>query len=69
MLCGQDDAHMHIGYFRGVDNADEIRDLILAQMRGMRDSGLGDPDEPAHITTVDGSSAADPAELRAVLTS
>jgi len=39
--------NMHLGYFRGVDNAAEIRDLILAQMRGMRDSGLGDPDEPA----------------------
>ena len=39
--------NMHLGYFRGVDNAEEIRDLILAQMRGMRDSGLGDPDETA----------------------
>jgi len=38
--------NMHIGYFRGVDNAEEIRDLILGRMRGMRDSGLGDPDEP-----------------------
>jgi membrane protein YdbS with pleckstrin-like domain len=39
--------NMHIGYFRGVDNAGEIRDLILGRMKGMRDSGLGDPDEPA----------------------
>jgi membrane protein YdbS with pleckstrin-like domain len=38
--------NMHIGYFRGVDNAGEIRDLILGRMKGMRDSGLGDPDEP-----------------------
>jgi membrane protein YdbS with pleckstrin-like domain len=38
--------NMHIGYFRGVDNADEIRDLILGRMRGLKDSGLGDPDEP-----------------------
>ncbi len=36
---------MHLGYFRGVDNAIEIRDLVLEQMRGRRDSGLGDPDE------------------------
>jgi len=41
--------NMHLGYFRGVDNAEEIRDLILRQMRGMRDSGLGDPDEPAAV--------------------
>ena len=40
--------NMHIGYFRGVDNAEEIRDLILGRMRGLKDSGLGDPDEPAH---------------------
>lgn len=38
--------NMHLGYFRGVDNAEEIRNLILVQMKGMRDSGLGDPDEP-----------------------
>lgn len=57
--------NMHIGYFRGVDNADEIRDLILVQMRGMRDSGLGDPDEPAHTPVVDRSSDTDPAELMA----
>jgi uncharacterized membrane protein YdbT with pleckstrin-like domain len=44
---GQPDAdNMHLGYFRGVDNAEEIRDLIQDRMRRLRDSGLGDPDEP-----------------------
>jgi uncharacterized membrane protein YdbT with pleckstrin-like domain len=38
--------NMHLGYFRGIDNAEAVRDLILEQMRGYRDSGLGDPDEP-----------------------
>ncbi len=38
-------ANMHLGYFRGVDNAAEIRDLIGHRMRGQRDAGLGDPDE------------------------
>jgi len=38
--------NMHLGYFRGVDNAEEIRDLILLRMRNLKDSGLGDPDEP-----------------------
>jgi membrane protein YdbS with pleckstrin-like domain len=38
-------ADMHVGYFRGVDNAAEIRDLIAGRMRGLRDAGLGDPDE------------------------
>jgi len=40
-------ANMHLGYFRGVDNAAEIRDLIGHRMRGQRDAGLGDPDEVA----------------------
>jgi uncharacterized membrane protein YdbT with pleckstrin-like domain len=36
---------MHVGYFRGVQNAAEIRDLILERLRRWRDTGLGDPDE------------------------
>ncbi len=56
--------NMHLGYFRGVDNANEIRDLILAQMRGMRDSGLGDPDEPMH-PEVTGTPVADDRDLTA----
>jgi hypothetical protein len=35
----------HVAYFHGVDNAAEIRDLILGHLRGMRDAGLGDADE------------------------
>jgi uncharacterized membrane protein YdbT with pleckstrin-like domain len=47
---GQSEAdNMHLGYFRGVDDAEAIRDLILERMRGLRDSGLGDPDEPAPV--------------------
>ena len=36
---------MHVGSFNGLDNAEEIRDLILSRMRLWRDSGLGDPDD------------------------
>jgi hypothetical protein len=38
---------MHTGSFKGVENAEQIRDLILERLRSFRDSGLGDPDEPA----------------------
>lgn len=38
---------LHTGVFHGVNNADEIRDLILARLRKFRETGLGDPDEPA----------------------
>ena len=37
---------MHEAYFRGVDNAAEIRQAILDRVRLHRDAGLGDPDEP-----------------------
>lgn len=36
---------MHVAYFRGVANAEEIRDLIREGVRVQRDAGLGDPDE------------------------
>ena len=36
---------LHEGALRGVDNATEIRDLILARLRKLKDAGLGDPDE------------------------
>ena len=38
--------HLHVGYFRGVANAPEIRDAVLARLRRLRGSGLGDPEEP-----------------------
>ena len=36
---------MHVAYFRGVDNAEEIRDLVREGVRVQRNAGLGDPDE------------------------
>ena len=38
---------LHLGFFRGVEDAESIRDLILGRLRGLQDAGLGDPDEPA----------------------
>lgn len=38
---------LHVGFFHGVGNAEEIRDLILARLREYRETGLGDPDEAA----------------------
>ena len=52
---------LHIAYFRGVDNAEAIRDLILARLRNLRGAGLGDPDEdhrrhaPASAATATGA--------------
>jgi uncharacterized membrane protein YdbT with pleckstrin-like domain len=45
---------MHVAYFRGVDNAEEIRDLLREGVRLQRNTGLGDPDEPQHaVSSVD----------------
>jgi Predicted membrane protein len=40
---------MHTAWFRGVDNAEAIRDLLREGVRRQRDSGLGDPDDHHHI--------------------
>lgn len=40
----------HTGFFHGVDNATEVRDLILDRLRSFRETGLGDPDEMSHAT-------------------
>ena len=36
---------LHTVRFRGVNNAEEIRELITARLRELKDSGLGDRDE------------------------
>jgi uncharacterized membrane protein YdbT with pleckstrin-like domain len=56
---------MHEAYFRGVDNAEEIRGAIKERVRLHRDSGLGNPDEPAAPPTLPTSAASAAAiELR-----
>jgi membrane protein YdbS with pleckstrin-like domain len=54
---------LHTAVFHGVDNAAEIRDLILDRLRLFRASGLGDPDE-AHAEAL--IAAAVPGPARAV---
>lgn len=52
---------LHTGVFHGVDNAHEIRDLILDRLKKFRAAGLGDP-EDHHAETapaVTGVSAAE----------
>ena len=42
---------MHVGIFHGVDNAEEIRDLIAERLRIFREAGLGDPDDARESTS------------------
>ena len=37
--------NLHVAWFRGVDNAEEVRQLIQARLRELKDSGLGDHDD------------------------
>jgi membrane protein YdbS with pleckstrin-like domain len=41
-------ADTHRGFFHGIANAPEVRDLMLERLRRLRDTGLGDPDEAHH---------------------
>ncbi|HEX2162780.1 MAG TPA: PH domain-containing protein, partial [Thermoanaerobaculia bacterium] len=52
---------LHLAYFRGVDNADEIKELILGRLKRLRDSGLGDPDEAAEAEAPDDAAVPAPA--------
>jgi len=37
--------NLHTAWFRGVDNANEVRELIQQRLRVLKDSGLGDHEE------------------------
>jgi len=45
---GQVGDSLHTGIFHSVNNANEIRDLILERLRRFRQAGLGDPDDHHH---------------------
>ena len=44
---GAQGAAMHIGHFRGIANASEVRDFVIGRMRAASGAGLGDDDAPA----------------------
>lgn len=62
---------MHTGIFHGVDNATEIRDLVLDRLSRFRAAGLGDPDdhrEPTFPPAASSSSQEQQAAPRLALT-
>lgn len=50
---------LHLGVFHGVDNAVEIRDLILERLRAFREAGLGDPEDKRPVRVVQTTGATD----------
>lgn len=63
------DQSLHIAMFHCVDNASDIRDLILERLRKFRATGLGDPDDhpdhPVHVAAPAAAPASDAAALEA----
>ena len=49
--AGAQHASLHTGIFHAVENAHEIRDLIVERLRRFREAGLGDPEEARHAAT------------------
>lgn len=47
---GSATAHTHEATFEGVDNSDQIREILRQRIRLHRDSGLGDPDDVAEVS-------------------
>ena len=56
----------HVACFAGVDNAEQIRDLIQDRLRHYRDAGLGDPNAKPAAPTVDQAAVTLLAEARAL---
>jgi len=50
--------NLHEAYFRGVDNAEEIRTAIRERVRQHRGTGIGDPDEQGQLVSVSTTTAA-----------
>jgi len=50
--------NLHTVWFRGVDNASEIKGLMQQRLRQLKDSGLGDHEEAAAQTILTGSALA-----------
>lgn len=57
---------LHLAFFRGVSNAEGIRDLILVHLRGLRGSGLGDPEDEVEEAARPRAVAAGPPDADAV---
>jgi membrane protein YdbS with pleckstrin-like domain len=48
-------ADLHSAYFRGVDDAARLRDLVYARLQAARGAGLGDPDDRHEALSLEGA--------------
>jgi len=40
--------NLHVAWFRGINNAEEVKELIKDRLRKLKDAGLGDHDDVHH---------------------
>ena len=60
-----DEDSLSRGVLQGLDNAEEVRNLLLSALRRSRDAGLGDPDDEAGETAAADSAAESAVEAAA----
>lgn len=60
-------ANLHQAWFRGIDNAEEVKTLILDRLRALKDSGLGHREEQSMAVVSTASATAVRDALQAVL--
>lgn len=46
---------MHVGFFRGVDNSQDIRNLMLERLKKIKSTGLGDMDDKKLVQEIETS--------------
>jgi membrane protein YdbS with pleckstrin-like domain len=59
--------NMHVGYFRGIADAQGVRDQVLQRLRRYRDTGLGDQDDAPALAPAAAVEAPPLAEAAAAL--
>jgi uncharacterized membrane protein YdbT with pleckstrin-like domain len=59
-------ANLHTAWLRGINNTEEVRDLIQERLRRLKDAGLGDQDDSQHDLSVRQKSAPRAAVLAAL---
>jgi membrane protein YdbS with pleckstrin-like domain len=60
--------NLHLAKFRGVNNANEVRELIQDRLRRLKDSGLGDPEEATALRPTSPAMLPATPEIRTLLT-
>jgi uncharacterized membrane protein YdbT with pleckstrin-like domain len=59
--------NLHVARFRGINNANEVRELIQTRLRHLKDAGIGDPEQLGAATPASAASVLGGAEVSEAL--